>query len=214
MFRSRLLFNAKARSAQARDFNWHHVFGIWSAVPLAVIIASSVVFSYSWANTLLYRSFGESPPQRGGPPPQARPATDTQPPAASAAGPSLDALFDVAARKLDGWQTISFQLPQPGSSSIRYSIDQGTGGQPQHRHTLVVDAHSGEVTAWQPFTSQTPAQRARSWVRFLHTGEALGIVGQTIAGIVSLTTAIMVWTGLAMAYRRLIVPLLGRRRPA
>jgi uncharacterized iron-regulated membrane protein len=49
-------------------------------------------------------------------------------------------------------------------------------------------------------------------VRFLHTGEALGIAGQTIAGLVSLTSTVMVWTGLALAYRRLIAPLFVRKR--
>jgi uncharacterized iron-regulated membrane protein len=47
----------------------------------------------------------------------------------------------------------------------------------------------------------------------LHTGEALGIVGQTIAGLVSLTSILIVWTGLALAWRRLIQPLY-RRKPA
>ena len=64
---------------------------------------------------------------------------------------------------------------------------------------------------WAPFSSQTPGQRLRSWIRFLHTGEALGIVGQTIAAIVSATSVIMVWTGLALAWRRLISPLFRRR---
>jgi uncharacterized iron-regulated membrane protein len=75
----------------------------------------------------------------------------------------------------------------------------------------VLDAATGAVQAWQPFSSQSTGQKARSWIRFLHTGEALGIVGQTIAGIVSLTSVLMVWTGLALAYRRLIVPLYARR---
>jgi hypothetical protein len=50
-------------------------------------------------------------------------------------------------------------------------------------------------------------------IRFLHTGEALGLAGQTVAGLVSATRRILVWTGLALAYRRLVAPLL-RRRPA
>jgi uncharacterized iron-regulated membrane protein len=50
-------------------------------------------------------------------------------------------------------------------------------------------------------------------VRFLHTGEALGIVGQTIAGLVSFTSVLMVWTGIALAWRRLVSPLF-RRKPA
>lgn len=51
-------------------------------------------------------------------------------------------------------------------------------------------------------------------MRSLHTGAALGIIGQTIAGLVSLTSLVMVWTGLALAlaYRRLVVTPLRRRR--
>jgi uncharacterized iron-regulated membrane protein len=45
VFRTRLFFNPRAISSKARDYNWHHVFGIWIAVPLAVIVASALVFS-------------------------------------------------------------------------------------------------------------------------------------------------------------------------
>ena len=92
-------------------------------------------------------------------------------------------------------------------------VDEGNGGQPQLRHNLTLDASSGAVAAWAPFSSQTTGQKARSWIRFLHTGEALGLIGQTIAGLVSFTSILMVWTGLALAYRRLVQPLL-RRKPA
>jgi uncharacterized iron-regulated membrane protein len=55
--------------------------------------------------------------------------------------------------------------------------------------------------------TQTPAQKARSWFRFVHTGEQYGVIGQTIAGIASLAACFLVYTGLALAWRRLIRPL-------
>ena len=39
-------------------------------------------------------------------------------------------------------------------------------------------------------------------MRFAHTGEVLGIPGQTIAGVVSAGGAVLVWTGFALAWRR------------
>jgi sulfite reductase (NADPH) flavoprotein alpha-component len=39
-------------------------------------------------------------------------------------------------------------------------------------------------------------------VRGLHTGEALGFPGQTVAGLASLGGCFLVWTGFAMAWRR------------
>jgi uncharacterized iron-regulated membrane protein len=212
-----LLFNAKAATSKARDFNWHHVFGIWSAVPLAVVVATATVFSYPWASDLVYRAFGEEPPVRGGGgrggPPQAAAA----PPAEWIEGTGssmlgLDELFARAAAHGD-WRTLTLTLPtDANATTVRFAVDEGNGGQPQLRHTLTLDATSGAVASYAPFSSQTPGQQARSWVRFLHTGEALGIVGQTIAGVVSFTSVLMVWTGIALAWRRLVSPLF-RRRP-
>jgi len=217
-FRTRVLFNPKATTGQARDYNWHHVIGFWTAIPLAVVVATATVFSYPWANDLLYRSLGEEPPARGrGGPPRvasadASAAAGRVTPAESR-GVALapDALFAIAAEHVDAWRRITIDWPV-SDRGARFGIDQGNGGQPQKRHTLVLDPATGDVESWEPFGSQTPARQARSWVRFLHTGEALGIVGQTIAGFVSLTSLVMVWTGLALAYRRLIATPLKKRR--
>ncbi|MBI1356937.1 MAG: PepSY domain-containing protein [Acidobacteria bacterium] len=56
-------------SGKARDFNWHNVFGIWMAIPLALVVGTAAFFSYQWPSRLLYQALdGEAPPQRGGPP--------------------------------------------------------------------------------------------------------------------------------------------------
>jgi uncharacterized iron-regulated membrane protein len=211
--RTRLWFNPKVGSSKARDFNWHHVFGIWSALPLAVVVGSAVVFSYPWANDLVYRAVGEQPPVRGGPPGAGPPGGGLRSDAAAegaAAQLNYDLLFERAAAH-GPWQTLTLTMPPGGvTDAARFSVDEGNGGQPQRRHTLTLDPATGEVQSWAPFASQPLGQRARIWIRFLHTGEALGLAGQTIAGLVSLTSLIMVWTGLALAWRRLIVPLFRR----
>jgi uncharacterized iron-regulated membrane protein len=211
-FKTRLLFNSKATTSKARDFNWHHVLGIWSAIPLAVVVATAAVFSYPWANALVYRVAGEQPPRAaGGPPRGEEPAVIVQD------GTAIDRLgYDALLARAAAhgeWQTLTLNIPvSPDAPTVRIGIDEGNGGQPQRRHTLTLDASTGAVLSYAPFSSQTAGQKARSWIRFLHTGEALGLVGQTIAGLVSLTSIVMVWTGLALAYRRLLQPL--RRRKA
>ncbi|MGD8323371.1 MAG: PepSY-associated TM helix domain-containing protein [Gammaproteobacteria bacterium] len=205
-FRMHLWFNPKATNAKARDYNWHHVFGFWTAIPLIVIVYTATVFNYSWSNDLLYRAFGEEPPSGG----RQAAAAVAHAHAAEQAGVriSLDELLSRAQAYTEDWRRITLQLPEAGAADVRFTIDRGTGGQPQHRHTLVLDAASAAVAAWEPFSSQSPGRQARSWVRFLHTGEAFGFVGQTVAGVVSATTVLMVWTGFALAWRRLVVPLL------
>ena len=59
---------------KARDFNWHNTIGVWSVVPLALVVASGVVISYPWASNLVYRMVGEAPPAPRGGGGEARPA--------------------------------------------------------------------------------------------------------------------------------------------
>jgi uncharacterized iron-regulated membrane protein len=54
---------------------------------------------------------------------------------------------------------------------------------------------------WEPY-SENSREKAQELVQGLHTGEAFGFFGQTIAGLASLGGCFLVWTGLAMAWRR------------
>jgi uncharacterized iron-regulated membrane protein len=215
-FRLHAWFNPKVTNAKARDYNWHHVFGFWTAIPLIVIVYTATVFYYGWSNDLLYRAFGEAPPPAVRPSAQIQLAAAGSGPAADPKVPaerlSLDELLSKAQAQAGEWQRITLQLPDEQAGDVRFTIDRGTGGQPQHRHTLALNAATGSVSAWEPFQSQTAGRQARLWVRYLHTGEAFGLLGQTIAGVVSATTVLMVWTGFALAWRRLVSPLLRRRR--
>ena len=196
--RARVWFNASNSDANTRDFNWHHVFGFWAAIPLVVIISTATVFNYSWANNLVYQLAGEEPPVRGAP-------TSTEPPVPAPVSrlPYSD-LVDTAKNYSEDWRTITLNIPSTAANSANLTLDEGDGGQPQKRHVLTLDVSDGAVIKWAPFTSQTPGAQARRWVRFLHTGEALGLTGQTIAGIAAFAAIFMVWTGLAMALRRFL----------
>ncbi|NTV75308.1 MAG: hypothetical protein HGA66_14025, partial [Holophaga sp.] len=42
----------------------------------------------------------------------------------------------------------------------------------------------------------------RAWMRFLHTGQALGGWGQLVAGLACLGALLLVYTGVALSWRR------------
>jgi uncharacterized iron-regulated membrane protein len=65
-----------------------------------------------------------------------------------------------------------------------------------------VDRASGEVRSFVSFADGSTGQRWRQIARFAHTGEVLGLTGQTIAGIATLGGAFLVFTGIALAIRR------------
>ena len=224
-FRARLRFENRTGSSRERDFNWHHVFGIWIAIPLFVVVATATVFSYPWANAMVYRSVGEPVPARRGMgmgmgaaltvpiDPGYRIVLASADIGAPKAQPPLENLFLRAADQIDGWQSIEMVVPAPRSATVSFTIDQGDGGQPQKRHSLELDRSTGAVESWQPFSDLSTGTKARQWIRRLHTGESFGLTGQTIAGVVSLLSLLMAWTGIALAYRRLIQPL-WRKTPS
>jgi uncharacterized iron-regulated membrane protein len=111
----------------------------------------------------------------------------------------------------ESWNSIAVIIPPADSHSVEFSVDAGSGRQPQKRQTMVLDAYTGDVLGLGGFADQAAKSRAIATNRFLHTGEWFGVVGQTIAGLVSFASLFMVWTGLALAWRRLISPLFGRR---
>jgi uncharacterized iron-regulated membrane protein len=188
--------------AKARNFNWHNTIGFWSAVPLFIVVLSAVVISYTWAGNLVYRIVGENPPA---PRNQANAGSGTPKAVTEKAEPltNLDGLWARAEQQVSGWQSITLQLGSSGDAPLTFAIDRGNGGQPQKRAQLVLDRKTVNVVRYEPFSSYSTGRQLRSILRFAHTGEVLGVIGQTIAGLVSLGGAFLVWTGFALAWRRL-----------
>jgi uncharacterized iron-regulated membrane protein len=186
--------------ARARDFNWHNTIGFWSAGPLFIVVISAVVISYTWAGNLVYRIVGETPPAPRAN--QQQSASNARPDASTNAATNINSAWSVAEQQVSDWQSITLQLPSSTAAQLTFNIDRGAGGQPQKRAQLVLDRATGQVARWEPFSSYTRGRQLRSILRFAHTGEVAGIVGQTIAGLVSTGGAVLVITGLALAFRR------------
>jgi len=67
---------------------------------------------------------------------------------------------------------------------------------------IQVDSRSGRVESVERHEDQPLGRRLRAWLRYLHTGEALGWPGQLVAMGASLGAVVLVWTGLALSWRR------------
>ncbi|MGH1415121.1 MAG: PepSY-associated TM helix domain-containing protein [Pelagimonas sp.] len=211
MLKTKILFRRSYPNAKARDFSWHHVFAFWAAIPLILIILSGAVISYSWASDLVYSAYGEDAPTRrrpGG-------SQASGPLAIDANGVGLQAVLDRAITHESDWTQIKLTLPKgKNADSVSAMVDTGTGRQLTHQTTLTIAQETGEVVSTSRLSDRSPGMQARMWMRFVHTGEHYGLIGQTIAGLASLFTVFMVYTGLALSYRRLIQPLFRPRKSA
>jgi uncharacterized iron-regulated membrane protein len=206
-----VLWFRRGLASKARDFNWHNTIGFWSCVPLAIIVAGVVPISFAWGNDLVYRLAGETPPPRAAAAAPAR-AAETRPQSYVAEG--VNASWAAAIEAVPAWRTVTSRLATSSQAPIVLTVDEGYGGQPQKRHTMTFDRASGAVVKDETFESLSAGRRARSWLRFAHTGEFYGLTGQTIAGIASLGGAFLVYTGFALATRRLLAWVKRRRAAA
>lgn len=98
---------------------------------------------------------------------------------------------------------MNLRVPAPGETTVRVTLDFGTGGEVEKRTQLLVDSRTGEVVRETRFADNSLAQRLRSLVRFVHTGKEGGFEGQFIAAIACAGAGLLVWTGPSLALRPL-----------
>lgn len=205
-------------SGPARDWNWHNVFGFWMLIPIIVMSVSGMVISYRWFGDLVYRVVGEEAPVRA-----AAPAAGARPAGPAAAAPTnipdagaargtglaglpLQSWADAVGAAAPGWKSIALRIPAggAGSGALEATVAH-PGSWPRTATTTIgVDRSSFQETSRTAFGDQTKGRQVRSWLRFLHTGQALGWVGQLVAGLGCVAGCVLVYTGFALGLRRLI----------
>lgn len=199
-------------SGRARDWNRHSVAGLWAAVPLTVIALTGAILAYGWMTRLVYVATASPLPT----PVRATQTLARHPRLAASITPgiSLQQVFEQTGLQSSGWHEIRVAIPRSADSTIEASVDFGNGGRPNQQVRIAYDRVSGAVVTLTTFSSFSPGQQIRSFMKYIHTGEAGGFVGETIAGLTALVCCILIWTGMAMALRRLQGQRIASRRAA
>jgi sulfite reductase (NADPH) flavoprotein alpha-component len=115
---------------------------------------------------------------------------------------NLEALLATAERQVPGWTMLMMRFPPRPDGPVTVSISEPSAPHNFARSQLTLNRATADVVKWEPYSENSTGRKLRSWFRGLHTGEAFGFFGQTIAGLASLGGCFLVWTGLAMAWRR------------
>lgn len=201
-----ILWFRRGLSGKARDFNWHNVLGLWCALPLFVLALTGAAISYPWLNQGLVSlaggqvkegAGGHGPPRGGAPEGKA----DKGPPLAQRLQ-GADAALARVARQEPGWQRLTLTVPADASAAWEITADRGNGRQPQHRVEYKLERADLAVAQAQGWEKQDRAQKARALIRFGHTGEIGGWLGQLLAALASLAGAVLAVTGVTLSWRR------------
>ena len=221
------LWFRRGLKGKARDWNWHNVIGFWSLPVLIVLTASGMVISYKWASDLVYTAMGHEAPARQGPPGSATvkvPAPDVETPRKP-----MDVLIAEAQKTSPTWSSATVRLgggARPGGApaqggrgpeakgerggkggadsvdAVTVSLREADAWPPFSSKQVSLNPFSGEVAKQETYADYNSGRKLRTWLRFLHTGEALGLMGQLVAAIASLGGVFLVYTGFALSWRR------------
>ena len=206
-FKALLLFKKRYKSKHAKHYNWHHVFGFWMLIPLFVIVMSATIFHFSWANDALYAINNEEAPA----PRKKREYVDIVD-----GKLTYHALFEkakshAAETGYENWHSMWLEFGREAGNT-RFWIDESLANDYAVSYALFLDNDTGEVVKVERNTDWSKGAQAWGVVRFLHTGEYFGVIGQTIAGLASLAACFLVYTGFTLSWRRLVTPWLRRKK--
>lgn len=126
-----ILFFRRGLAAKPRHFNWHSVFGFWTAIPLAILVATGAFFSYSWPSGLIYWITGEERPQRRGAPTPAA-APEEPPPPEDYEG--MDALVLAALQEEPAWSLATFRFVPGPETPVTVTLDRSSMGTRRPAH--------------------------------------------------------------------------------
>lgn len=201
---------------KARDWQWHNAFGALALPCLVLLCLTGSVFSWKWAEALLFRSVGSEPPKAQA---TARPAPGKESPSgertgkgprgkgAKAAPVAWQAAMDtVLPRVLSPWGTLVLRTGQKPGEALSV-MARAPKAHKSDGVTFKLGS-KGEVTAVTKSRNDA-GSRLRRIMKPLHTGQYFGVLGQTAMFLTSLSCAMLVWTGAALSLRRF-----RRRKPA
>jgi len=200
-FKAGLAFNSQL-AGKARDFNWHNVIGFWCLPMLLITTLTGVIMSYRWANDALFRLAGTAPPAQEGQP--AQPVFEIKRPSPEALPLTHDVLLTNAPKDFPRWDSMTLRVggnprgPQP----IMLSVHESNQWPRTASTSLTLNPFTGEVLKREAFGDQSAGRQARFWARHLHTGEALGLLGQILQALGSVGALFLVYTGFALSWRR------------
>ncbi len=115
----------------------------------------------------------------------------------------LDALWARAEQQVPEWRAITMRWPARSNAPVSFSVTEPSWNA-FARSQLSLSATTGEIVSWEPYRASSPGQKMRQWARFAHTGELGRWPGQTLAAVACVGGVVLVMTGFALAWRRLL----------
>ena len=188
--------------------SWHTSLGFWALPFLLIMVMTGAMHSFEWVRETAVKIAGPGTPKQGAHDSLWAPGLPAQSIPDDAHRLTLDELRDLADRELKEWTRLdifpaSQANAQNKTGSARLLAKAPGWGPAFFPIVLQVHPYSGAILDSHSWDDLSRGTRLLAWNRWLHKGEAFGRIGQTIAGLACLVFLILIYTGWALALRRL-----------
>ena len=205
--------NGKDRP-RGTERSWHIALGFWSLPFLLIMVITGSMHSFEWVRDTAKDLVGPGTVKQGSHDSLWAPGLSQRSIPSDAKPLTLDELRALADRELKGWTRLDlFPAATPNAenkTSTTRLIAKAPGWGPAFFPVVLqVHPYSGEVLDIHSWDDLSRGTRLLAWNRWLHKGEAFGRVGQIIAGLSCMVMLILIYTGWALAIRRLVRRLRG-----
>jgi uncharacterized iron-regulated membrane protein len=173
----------------------HIVTGFYTSIFLIVIVVTGLIMSYKWANGLLFSVSGSKPVTEQPKAPESQIQPGVKPLTA-------DEVFKAINQAVANAEFYNIRTPR--DSAAAYSVTLLQEGKLENMaDTYFIDQYSGKVAGIHKYTDKNAGQRARSFVKPIHTGSVYGLPTKIISFIVCLLSLIFPVTGVMMWLNRI-----------
>jgi len=194
--------------ARGTERSWHTALGFWAVPFLLIMVVTGSMHSFEWVRDTALRIVGSGTAKPGAHDSLWAPGLSQKAIPAETPRLTLDELRDLADRELTGWTRLDL-FPAPGPNSENQTgttrlVAKAPGWGPAFFPVVLqVHPYSGEILDTHSWDDLSRGTRLLAWNRWLHKGEAFGRVGQIIAGLACVVMLVLIYTGWALAIRRL-----------
>jgi uncharacterized iron-regulated membrane protein len=172
----------------------HVVTGFYTSAFLLIIVFTGLIMTFSWANKLLFTITGSKPVFE----------QPKQPASVFQTGIQPLPIGEILALQEEIEHVSSYTIRPPRDSSGTYTLNVlPEGAVETATDTYFIDQFSGKVISVQKFADKSAGQRARAFVKPIHTGSVYGWPTKIISFIVCLLSLIFPVTGVMMWLNRI-----------
>ena len=167
----------------------HIVLGFYSAIFLFIFAFTAMSWSFEWFNKSLYSITNSSPN-----PPEAPKSDQLE----SSAAINLDEALAAAKSIYDNAEWYQVAAPKDLTESFTVSVLLPDAAHENATSSVYIDQASGAVLGNFPFDERSSGQKARSFIKPLHTGSIWGMPSKIVAFVVCVLGVSFPVTGFIM----------------